>query len=69
MSRSGACCAFFAGDDRNDEAVFASAPPDWLTLRVGRDDAASCARFFLDGPHEMAMLLDRMLATLTAPVE
>jgi len=63
LARCGADCAFFAGDDVNDEPVFASAPPDWLTVRVGRD-AASQAHFFLDGPNEMAMLLDRILALL-----
>jgi hypothetical protein len=49
----------FAGDDVNDEPVFARAPTHWLTLRVGRD-AASRARFFLDSPAEMAMLLERL---------
>jgi trehalose 6-phosphate phosphatase len=62
----GASCAFFIGDDVNDEAVFASAPPDWLTVRVGRDDPDSRARFFLDGTAEVALLLDRMLVHLGA---
>ncbi|MDP1901803.1 MAG: trehalose-phosphatase [Rubrivivax sp.] len=64
VARSGASCAFFAGDDVNDEPVFASAPASWLTVRVGCADAASLARYSLDGPHEMAMLLERMLAWL-----
>lgn len=59
--RNGASCALFAGDDVNDESVFVSAPPDWLTLRIGRDDPSSRARFFLDSPGEVAMLLERML--------
>ena len=59
VARSGADCALFAGDDVNDEPVFERAPPHWLTLRVGRD-AASRARFYLDSPAEMAMLLERL---------
>jgi len=65
VARSGASCALFAGDDVNDEPVFVSAPPDWLTIRIGRDDPASRARFFLDSPAEMAMLLERMLVVLS----
>jgi trehalose 6-phosphate phosphatase len=66
VARSGAAAAFFAGDDRNDEPVFIAAPAHWLTLRIGRDDAASRARFGLDGPQEMALLLERMLVLLAA---
>lgn len=57
----GAPCAIFVGDDVNDEPVFASAPDDWLTIRVGRDDPASKAAYFLDSTAEVGMLLDRML--------
>ncbi|MDO9285939.1 MAG: trehalose-phosphatase [Aquabacterium sp.] len=66
VERSGAAAAFFAGDDINDESVFSAAPPHWLTLRIGRDDPGSRARFGLDGPQEMALLLDRILALLGA---
>ena len=66
VRHSGAGCAVFMGDDVNDEPVFASAPPDWVTIRVGRDDHASRAAFFLDSTAEVAMLLDRMLAHLGA---
>jgi trehalose 6-phosphate phosphatase len=66
LARSGAECVLFAGDDLNDEPVFASAPSDWLTVRVGRDDPVSRAQFFMDGPHDMAMLLDRILILLNA---
>ena len=66
MARCGAASAFFAGDDVNDEPVFASAPEDWLTLRVGRDGPASRARFFLEGPEEMIMLLDHIVALCDA---
>jgi len=59
-------CAVFAGDDINDEPVFASAPPHWLTIRIGRGDPHSRARYFLDSPNEVAMLLERMLVLLPA---
>ena len=64
VARLGAAAAFFAGDDVNDEPVFVSAPAHWLTLRIGRDDPACRARFYLDGPQEMEMLLDRVLLKL-----
>jgi trehalose 6-phosphate phosphatase len=67
VARSGTTCALFVGDDDNDEPVFASAPPSWLTVRVGRDDVTSRARFFLDSPSEMALLLERVLANLPPP--
>jgi trehalose 6-phosphate phosphatase len=66
VARCGAANAVFAGDDVNDEPVFVAAPPSWLTIRVGRDDPTSSARFFLDSASEVAMLLDRMLAGLPA---
>jgi trehalose 6-phosphate phosphatase len=67
VARCGAAAAFFAGDDANDEPVFASAPEHWLTLRVGRNNPASMARFFLDGPQEMARLLEHIQALCDAP--
>jgi trehalose 6-phosphate phosphatase len=66
VARCGAATAFFAGDDVNDEPVFASAPEDWLTLRVGRDGLASRARFCLEGPEEVIMLLDHVMALCDA---
>jgi trehalose 6-phosphate phosphatase len=66
VARCGASCAIFAGDDVNDEPVFVAAPSTWLTLRVGRDERHSDARYFVHGPHEMALLLDRILALLPA---
>lgn len=66
VERCSARSAFFAGDDVNDEPVFATAPPNWLTVRVGRDEPGSRARFFLDSPAEMALLLGRMLDQLVA---
>lgn len=64
LARNGASCAVFAGDDVNDEPVFASAPPSWLTVRVGRDDQTSRAQFFLDNPNEIALMLEHMLLHL-----
>ena len=64
VRRSGADCALFAGDDVNDEPVFASAPPDWLTVRVGRGRRPSQARFFVDGPPQVAQMLERVLELL-----
>lgn len=66
VRRSGASCALFAGDDVNDEPVFATAPADWLTIRVGRDDPQSKAQYFLDSPGEVGMLLERMVTLLAA---
>lgn len=64
VQRSGVRCAIFAGDDVNDEPVFAAAPAGWLTIRVGRDDPRSKAQWFLDSPGEMALLLERMVSLL-----
>lgn len=66
VTRSGAEAALFAGDDVNDEPAFLRAPPHWLTLRVGRD-TDSAARFYLDSPVEMAMLLERIRQRLDHP--
>jgi len=65
VARLGAAAAFFAGDDVNDDPVFVSAPAHWLTLRIGREDQACRARFCLDGPQEMAMLLERVLSNVS----
>ncbi|MDE2081978.1 MAG: trehalose-phosphatase [Burkholderiales bacterium] len=67
LAHAGCDCAVFLGDDINDEAVFEVSAPDWLTVRIGRDEPASRARFFLDTPAEVALLLQRMLALLGAP--
>lgn len=52
---------FFVGDDVNDEPVFERAGPEWLTVRIGRAEGQSRARFFLDSQAEMGLLLDRLL--------
>ncbi len=64
VARCAAGSAFFAGDDVNDEPVFASAPAHWLTVRIGRDHTATMARFCLDSPVEVALLLQRLLEGL-----
>lgn len=61
VRRCGAQRAIFVGDDVNDEVVFARAPPEWLTVRVGRDDPATRARYLLDSVAEVGMMLHRML--------
>jgi len=61
VRQCGAACAFFVGDDINDEPVFSSAPDDWLTVRIGRHDAESQADYFLDSNAEVGMLLDRLI--------
>jgi trehalose 6-phosphate phosphatase len=67
LDHCGAGCAFFCGDDVNDEPVFAAAAADWLTVRIGREDPASKAMYVLDGPSEMGLLLQRMLELLGTP--
>lgn len=64
VHRSNVRCAIYAGDDVNDEPVFATAPAGWLTIRIGRDDPRSKAQWFLDTPGEMALLLERMVSLL-----
>lgn len=66
MAREGSASAVFIGDDVNDEPVFQRAPAHWLTIKVGRTSWHSRARYYLDSPREMALLLDRMLAQLAA---
>ena len=63
----GAAAVLFAGDDLNDEPVFALAPAHWLTLRVGRDVPQTAARFGLDSQDEVGLLLQRLLDLLDEP--
>ena len=67
VTRSGARSAVFAGDDLNDEPVFAAAAPEWLTIRIGAAGTPSQARFCLESPDEVAVLFDRMLILLGDP--
>ena len=61
VERSDSDAALIVGDDINDEAVFKIAPHHWVTVRIGRDDTSSAARYFLDSSNEMAILLQRMI--------
>lgn len=62
VRRAGASAALFVGDDVNDEAVFVRADPDWLTVKIGREDPLSRAMFFLDSETELEALLGQMVA-------
>ncbi|MDO9005281.1 MAG: trehalose-phosphatase [Aquabacterium sp.] len=64
VKRSQSGAALFIGDDLNDESVFESAEPHWLTVRIGREDPLSRARYYLDTHSEVATMLQKMLALL-----
>ena len=64
VQRCGAASVVFAGDDVNDEPVFRMAPPHWVTIRVGSDDALSPARFQVDEPRDLLPWLGSMLTQL-----
>jgi trehalose 6-phosphate phosphatase len=63
MLRSGSASAVFMGDDVNDEAVFETAEPHWLTVRIG-EVPDSRAMYYLDSHAEIASLLRKMLSLL-----
>ena len=67
IARAGVQSAFFAGDDVNDEPVFAAAQRRWVTVRIGCERRESAALYCIDGPHEMAGVLDRILALVGSP--
>ncbi len=67
VRRCGAGAVVFAGDDVNDEPVFRMAPPHWVTIRVGTDDAPTPARFRVDEPRGLVPWLQRMLSQLRYP--
>ena len=56
VARSGCRNALYIGDDETDETVFRSAPPDWLTVSVGRRPR-SAAAYFLQHQSEVVPLL------------
>lgn len=60
-ARLGCGLGVFIGDDVNDEPVFQKVPEGWLTVRIGREDTMSSARFFLDSHVEMAPMLQQLL--------
>ncbi len=59
LARCGRTATLFVGDDVNDEPVFEAAEAAWLTVRVGRVGPTR-ANFRIDGPGEMADLLQRL---------
>ncbi|MBF6024914.1 trehalose-phosphatase [Lysobacter niastensis] len=63
LDRSGAGTVIYAGDDVNDEPVFASAPSDWLTIRVG-PTMSTRARAAVVDPDVLAVCLERLLELL-----
>jgi trehalose 6-phosphate phosphatase len=65
VDASGADSAVFIGDDVNDEAVFAIAPPHWFTVRVGAAPDGSAALFFIDTQAQVPLLLQDMIDLLS----
>jgi trehalose 6-phosphate phosphatase len=65
----GAPCAFYIGDDANDECVFRRAPAHWMTVRVGNDDPHSAAAWFIESEADVANVLDSMLTALESTDE
>lgn len=66
VAECGASTAVFFGDDVNDEPVFDSALPHWLTVRVGLDDPGTRARYVLDSLADLPRALDLMLHAIQA---
>jgi trehalose 6-phosphate phosphatase len=65
--RTDAHAVLYLGDDVNDESVFAAHEPTWLTVRVGIDLRESAARYYINGPREVPLLLDRVLQMIGVP--
>lgn len=65
--RCGAASVLYAGDDVNDQPVFARAPGHWVTVQVGPAPPGCTARFELRDQSRMASLLAAVLGRLTAP--
>ncbi len=61
VQKCGAQSVVFVGDDLNDEPVFERAEPSWLTIRIGRDNPNTRAKYFLDTTAEVVTVLERML--------
>lgn len=66
LARSGAGTALYVGSDGSEAAAFEHAPPGWLTVSVGCSDPQTRAHFRIDGPGEIAPLLQRLRARLDA---
>lgn len=54
---------FYAGDDVNDEPVFAAAQPGWYTVRIGEAEGSRATRV-LERQEDLAPLLAQMLEGL-----
>lgn len=50
----GASCAYYIGDDANDDSVFRRAPAHWMNVRVGRDDPHSAAAWVVESETDAA---------------
>jgi len=60
VQRTGCTSVVFVGGRFERRGVFARASPNWVTVRVGRDEPRSRAGFFLDSHAEVEALLDVM---------
>ena len=60
MRRAGAEALFYAGDDADDERVFATARRGWVTVRVGAAGQASRAAYRVDGPGQLGAALGQV---------
>lgn len=64
VARTRSTAAVFAGDDINDEPVYARAAKNWVTIRIGRDDPTTRARYCLHNHAEVETMLRAMLVAL-----
>lgn len=60
LDSSDAETVIYAGDDVNDEPVFAGAPSEWLTIKVGRVEHTG-ARFVVEDAEGLSRCLERLL--------
>jgi trehalose 6-phosphate phosphatase len=61
----------YIGDDECDELVFANAPPDWITIRVGywHHSAAKYYLLYQREVHDLLVLLNLKLRLTTANID
>ncbi len=67
QQRFGLSGVLFVGDDDNDEPVFERQKPDWVTIKIGDPLDKTAARFRLDHPRDLSVLLNASLRWNTAP--
>lgn len=65
VRHEGCTRAFYIGDDVTDELAFASAAPDWVTVRVGRS-WTSAARFYVETRDEVDGCIARLVELMRA---